>query len=403
MKPPAMPRVRSEVVNRYCQRLGVVLPLGATLPQAVQALSDAMCDTTDPVVCDQCGATSDAQLPQCPFCGDEDTEVKEETVKKKKRTEAKLAKNKPAAKAKPAAKLAKKPVAKAKPAAKKPVAKAKPKPAAKLAVVASSSTQHKGEDLPKLQSLPTTVTKVYSKELSAGIDRVQALSRAGVECMWDLGHELAKIYEEKLYTQVTAHGKALYDSWNAFCKNEIGIVPAYAFRLMDVSLSFTRAQVAAVGVTKLQLLVRVPEQQREQLLATAAATPRSKIAEEVRRIAGGQTRDTGRNQRFHGTPGPGRAPKTRPESATAPPERSARLTVVRAEPRVVVDLYRRGTTERAFNLNDDLVGIEHCANNVVVHYQVMRTEQGLSLAIETRREHDVPRAARVMENGAAAR
>ena len=192
--------------------------------------------------------------------------------------------------------------------------------------------------------------------------------------MHALGFALLNIYEKKLYTQKTADGKPVYDSWTKFCSKEVGINPRYAYRLMDISIHFTKKDVAEVGVSKLNLIVRVPEEKRKALLEKAANTPRSKLSKEVAKLAGNSTRKTGR-EGFRGTPG-----------TTAGQPRSTKLTIVRSEPRVVVGLFESdGTTPATEAVN--ATGIEQCANSMVIHYSLMVDKEGrISLAIETRRE-----------------
>jgi hypothetical protein len=222
-----------------------------------------------------------------------------------------------------------------------------------------------------------TVTVIASAELTVGMSRVREAQVRGVECMWDLGHALFQIYEAKLYTQLTKgnDGTPVYDSWTKFCRKEFGIDPRYGFKLMDVSASFTKEQVSRIGVSKLTMLVRVPEEKREELMARAADTPKSKVAEEVAKLAGGTVRETGRNG-FKGK---------RDDRTTKPPRKSEKLTVVRAQPSIVVDLFKRGKSERARSV-DDAMGVEACANGMMVYYTIIKTEEGLALRIETRRE-----------------
>lgn len=231
-----------------------------------------------------------------------------------------------------------------------------------------------GEVVSAVLARVTDGQKIYGSEVRASLERVRGLQRKGMECAWQLGRTLASMYEGKAYTQVTdLNGKPLYNSWRAFVRDEIGIESSYALKLMDVAAVFDEKQIAEVGVTKLQLLVRVPEEMRSKLLEQAADTSRSRLSQEVKRLVGSKVRETGRNG-FAGRAGAG--PRA---------QRSERLTVIRTPERVVVDLFHRGSNKRAFDV-EDAAGTEHCANGVVVHYQLMRTEQGLALAIETRRE-----------------
>lgn len=347
--------VVSGVLGRYCTQYGITEP---DQDKAVRALSKAMANASSIANCDVCGGDSDAELDCCPFCGDAEIELPEEPVKKKAVNKKTTAKAAPKAKASDTTAAPKKKTAtKAKAAA--PKAKADQKGA--RAIVNTT-----GEEVSQL---------AYSKEVKAGIKKVHQLQQKGIECMWQLGKELYNIYEQKLHLQITdGTGKPAYDDWTNFCRKELAISKAYAFKLMDVAVCFDKEQVAEIGVTKLNLLVRVPEEKREELLAQAKDIPRTKLADEVRKLAGGKPRETGRGK-FRGESGKGRTAATQSE----------KITVMRSEPRVVVDLFKRNTTDRAHDIQD-AVGVERAANGVVVYYSLLRTEHGLSVIVETRRE-----------------
>lgn len=376
MDQPNLEKVNPELVAKWCKHYKLDVDPADDLEEAVRALSAAMAKADKIAGCDNCNGDSDIALPECPFCGDSETSEDNETQTKtevttevsdmttKKKTTKKTAKKAPAKKTSKKAPVKNAP-AKTEAAAPKGRKKAPAKKApAKKAPAKESKALAKKEEL----------SVVSSAALTKGVERVRQLQMQGIECMWDLGQTLFGIYEKKLYTQMKAGTKPVYDSWTKFCKKELGIDPRYGFKLMDVATNFNKRQVADVGVTKLTMLVRVPEEKRAELLAKAKDTPRSKIQEEVSKLAGNTVRDTGRDG-FKGKRGEGRKPT----------KKSEKLTVVRTEPRVVVDLFKRGTTERAKTL-EDAMGIEQCANGMTVHYSIVETEKGISLAIETRRE-----------------
>jgi hypothetical protein len=217
---------------------------------------------------------------------------------------------------------------------------------------------------------------VASEPLKRGINRVKELQLQGIECMWEMGRTIFEIYEKKLYMQMHREdGKAAYDNWSKFCSNELQIGAAYSYKLMDVAVNFDKKTMLTVGVTKLSMLLRVPESAREELVTKAAATPRTALAKEVAQLASGNKSETGRDG-FKGEAGKGRA---------ANPKKSDKLTIVRKEARVVVALFKRGTTKRAMDLND-AQGVEQCANGVSVHYMLVIDKHGqLQLVVESRR------------------
>lgn len=353
---PKSEKVDVAVVTKWCKHYKLKVDPAEDIEGATKALSKKMSNEQH-ASCDVCGGDSDIALPECPFCGDDETdetkvttEVSDMAAKKKtgKKTGKKVAK-----------KVAKKTEKKvAKKVAKK--TERKPKPA-------------KPVKAPK----PEAIT-VSSVALEKGMSRVRELQIEGIECMYELGKTVFNIFEKKLWTQMKdENGKAVYDSWTTFCKKELKMAPQYSYRLMDVSEHFTKKQVADVGVSKLNLLVRVPEEKRKEMLASAKETPRSKIAQEVAALAGTQRPENGRD----GFKGERNTTGKKKEKV----QKSEKLTVIRTEPRIVIDLFKRGTKERAHDLQD-AVGIEECANGKKVHYAIMETEEGLSLVVETRQE-----------------
>lgn len=344
---PDEEKVDIAVVTKWCKHYKVKVDPSEDLSKAIAALSAKM-SKSDIAGCDVCGGDSDQTLSECPFCGDGESEETIVTPEVKNMASSK----------KTGKKVAKK--TEKKTAAKPNTRKPRPEKPAKLAA-------------PKKE-----VIVVSSAALEKGMSRVRELQIEGIECMYELGKTIFNIFEKKLWTQMkTDDGKVVHDSWTTFCKKELGMAPQYSYRLMDVSTHFTKKQVADVGVSKLNLLVRVPEEKRKEMLANAKDTPRSKIAEEVAALAGNQRPANGRDG-FKGERNTTGAKKN-------PAKKSEKLTVIRTEPRVVIDLFKRGTTDRAHELKD-AIGIEECANGKKIHYAIMETDEGLSLVVETRQE-----------------
>lgn len=366
MQLPELEKVVPEVLAKYVRQYGIK---AAETSKGVKALSLVMKKAKVIAKCDVCGGDSDADLPECPFCGDSDTAPEdgapkpiEEAMKKKTASKKTV---KPELKKKTASKLS------------PPIAAAKVKPGVKPDKVIKQSTELVKADAIAKAGKTKAAEVITSAALAKEVTKVRELQLRGIECMWELGSVLFNIYEKKLYTQKLQGDTPLYATWTLFCQKELGITPKYGFNLMDVATHFTKKQVIDVGITKLTMLVRVPEDQREELLAKAKDTPRSKIAEEVAKLAGNTPRDTGRNAGFKGKPGPGRGAK----DGVAP---SKKLTVVRAEPQVVVQMFVGDTDVRAHDI-EDAKGVETCANGMMIFYSIVKTEEGLSLVVETRR------------------
>ena len=367
MNKPKIQKVSKKVFTKYATRYGVEIGESFDgLVNAINAVAERMSSAASIARCDVCEGDSDSTLPECPFCGDSDNEEAgekeaEETMSEPKKGRPRTAKVSKPAKEKPSKEKPSKP-AKEKPAKEKP---AKEKPA-KTAIV-------------KAETTTLAVKVVSSTELKAAVKRVGDMQRRGIETVYELGLALFEIYEKKLYTQMTVDGKPVYTDWTSFCKKELGVSPNHGFRLMDVAANYSKEDVLELGVTKLNLLLRVPESDRERLKVSAKNLPASKLGEEVKKLAGGQKRDTGRDG-FKGKPGKGRPAKEKIE-------KSDKVTVVRASANSIVELFNRGTTNRAHTL-EDAVGEERCANGVIVRYSLLKTDEGLSVAVEVIRESD---------------
>lgn len=329
---PDMVKVDRKRLATYCEKAGIQFD-SRRIELTVLALVQTMTKAESLATCENCGGDSDSNLEECPYCVPPPNDEAQTTQTKSDDMAKKTSKK----------------------------------------VAPKASTKKKGETT----ALATVSHIVTDKALQAGMDKVRTLQREGVEVAWEIGKELFNLYENKLWTQMQDDkGKPVYKDWSTFVSKEFGIVSAYAFKLMDVASHFSKKQISEVGVTKLAMIVRVPEQQRAQLLEAAKNTPRSKIAEEVSKLAGTNVRDTGR-KKFSGQSGKGRG--------AGAAEKSVKLTVVRTKPKLTVPLFKADSTHRAKSAAD-AVGVEKCANGVSVYYSIKNTEAGLALVIETVRE-----------------
>lgn len=317
--------------------------------------------------CDVCGGASDARLDQCPFCGTagipdgaEFADAGPEPV-----TAVKAA-PKPAAKA-----------AKAAPA---------PKPAPKPAKTAAAK---KSEPAAAIVRAEDRSSVAAAPGLDKAVERVNDLKRQAVVSYWELGRAIYDIYEGRLYTQRTDDkGAPKYKSWTQFCHAELGMAPQHSYKLMDVAVSFTKDDVEHVGVAKLGIMLRLPPEERDKMLAQVKnGMPLSKVAQEVRKLAGGApARDTGRKG-FTGKRGSGRkagsagdVPKVGPDEVLA----------VVGLGRTKIPLFARPMKKgdqpaRAMSLDHDPHGVEDATNDVQVLYRVVKEAKGLVLIVERRR------------------
>lgn len=376
---PDLKKVDASVVSRYCEQLGVDYDK-QNIKRTIEDLAAVMTAAADVSQCTRCGGDSDSSLDECPYCGEGDGPAPEQSTQQQPKPEV----NKPMARrsskkaAGPKASAKKSATDKTPKATKRRAERGKKAAAAVSKALATASTAI----VPASSVELAETTHVASRALQNGMDKVRGLQRAGIELTWELGNELAKLFDEKLFTQLQDEkGKPVYKDWSTFVKKEFGIVPAYSYKLMDTALHFTKKQVVEVGVTKLSLMLRIPENKRAELLEHAKETSRTELAKLVNKVAGGKKRDTGRGG-FKGASGKGRGAHAK----------SDKLTVVRAKAKTTVLLYKEGSTVRA-TTSSNAVGIERCDNGVEVHYSLQKTDAGLSLVVEIKREADQAAAA----------
>jgi len=246
-----------------------------------------------------------------------------------------------------------------------------------------------GEAYPETGIVPAR-DFVEPGSLDAAIERVNAAKRRGALAYWELGHELYNIFENRLYTQrLNDKGKPKYANWTAFVVAEIGMGSSQSYKVMDCAVTFDRDTFNAIGVTKLGLLLRVPEEDRAEALKKAASSTVSEIEQEVRRLAGNAPpRDTGRTGFKGGAAASAkgaaalRGKKKVPQVAA----RDGSVTAVAAKPRLKIPLYQRGKPDkRALRLAQDPHGSMQLENDVELLVSIVQTAEGLSAVVEFRR------------------
>lgn len=410
-----MERVREEVLDRSLKHYR--LPVTGSVEEKVERLAEHVEGEIpeDHVVdCNECGAPTDDRLSDCVCCGvggeirepDGDAEVDDEEpaaakngapVSAKKPTPAKAEKEKPVAKAsKPAP--AKKASA-AKPTAKKGTASngvATVSPAVSAVVEgAARVAKPRAAVNPKRSSgaVITTTGEVVKGGVESDLDRAlneyRQIKLAAALQIWELGGKLLEIYERQLYLLRTKGDKAAYSNWRQFVQAELDISVRFSYQLMDIRLLFTPHDVETVGVTKLNVMINLPEADRNKLLAQVKreGTPFERVREEVLRLAGGTgRRTTGRSKKAEAATA---AAAKKAEEKRA--ERGQRVTVAYQLGRTTVPLFAKRPGEktpgkRAKKVTENPVGSEPAVNGVLTHYRVVQQAAGLVLVIERVRE-----------------
>lgn len=232
----------------------------------------------------------------------------------------------------------------------------------------------------------TAVDVASVDDLNRAVSRVHELRTNMAINAWELGREIADLYDRKLYLQRRDEaGVPKYKSWTQFTTAELGMTVQHCLMLSDVARAFTREEVEKVGVTKLAIVMRLPEGDRAALLERAqAGASRAELQAE----ANGKTieRDTGRagkskgikehEKEKRGKKAAELGAKSRPEGA---------VTAVFPKPRMRVELFARGTEKRAKRLADEPYAEVELVNGQKLKLRLVNAATGLILAVDIER------------------
>lgn len=109
--------------------------------------------------------------------------------------------------------------------------------------------------------------KFTEKDLDSKIDSIKASMQAFAECSWELGSKIKDLHDVDMYkVRLDDEGKTAYKNFKEFCNAELGMSHTWAYNLMDVVANFDQGVARQVGPEKLKLLLKAPEDNREQLL-----------------------------------------------------------------------------------------------------------------------------------------
>ena len=379
-------KVNAVVLSKHM--LAAKLSIDGSLVELIERMSEYIREKGGELAdCDVCGGECDVNVYKvCPYCGvgeEEESAGKPKAPYKDSAKVEKLDDDKAAAPEKP----------KAEKGLRKRGAKAAAKPAAK--VTAPAKPKADPEAAKKLDEAVKTV-----KEVRDRIDSTtQSFGKAVMGDHWDLGKALYAIFKDDLYTQRVdaATGVPRYKSWNQFVIGELGMSAQQAYKLMNVSLAFTRKQVEEYGVSKLKHLVRLPEAERNAMLEDAAKRlPESELAKEVRERAAksGASATTAADRVRDAKPGKKSGnPKKRATTVAAAPKKPKprplqdKVTIAALLTRQTVPLYVKGSADkRAKRVADEPTGREEMLNGVTCTYKLVMHASGLVLIVERKRE-----------------
>lgn len=412
-KLPTPAKVNEEAVRRWCATLGLNLPDDGEV--ALEALVVRLGAYHERIgrgswlECEECGADCDGSLPVCPYCGigDDAGSVTgtvepaaisgpEESSTMTKRSQVKKAPEKKASKA-----SVKKAPAKKEPAKKEPAKKAsaapkgrKVKPSKGAPPVVQVEAAEVFGDVPSSIVLggPQLPDPVGDESvLDAQIAKVLRLHTSAVTNYWEIGHELHAIFKDRLYVlRKDPQGVSRYKSWGQFVQVELGMSTQHSYRVMEVACMFTREQVIELGITKLSLLAKLDDAERNRMLDRAPSTSVRELTTAVQTISGGQRRTPTVSQQagreFRGGAEASAKGASRAATAKAAIKASTQVTVAQLLGRVTLPLMKKNRADRAFKLGDEPNAVERMVNGVKVTYKITLTPKGLTLIIERTRE-----------------
>lgn len=110
------------------------------------------------------------------------------------------------------------------------------------------------------------------EDLDRRVSRVRELIVTFQVNGWDIGNELNQIHDSKAWlARRMPSGAPKYRSFGAFVETEFGNDKSWAHKFMAVARTFSRDQVLARGISRMVLVVQVPEGIRERILANDEA------------------------------------------------------------------------------------------------------------------------------------
>lgn len=274
--------VDEKIVDASLSEVGLASP-EKPLAEKVEILKtyyEENYESTDHYVCDRCNGLQVEADPHCPFCGepvdDAEEETTEETSEAKGDEEIVVD-----------AVVVEEPAPKAKKAKEKASKQAKEK-----ASKQSKQSKPSKTDVALVKS-KESVVELSVDDLDRSVNGIRQQLRDSMSCAYDLGELLRENFEGQLWKlRQDESGKPRYTNWKQFIVAEIGISHTFAYTLIAVTKNFDRQQVEALGMTKLDLILKAPEEKREKMIAVAPEKTAREIAQMVREGKSTQTPPT---------------------------------------------------------------------------------------------------------------
>lgn len=228
-------------------------------------------------------------------------------------------------------------------------------------------------------------------DLDRSLERIRVLKATAAASVWALGQELRDVREKKLWKfRLTAKGKAMYTSFDQFCEQEARLSSTHAYSLIEIAENFSEQEVGEFGTSKLTLLLKVAPEDRPALKETAKKSSKRALAKEVATVVRERGGAKKKNPKHSEAAKKGAAAK---HSASA--SKGDKITVAAIEGRKTVKLYAKPESirnidwkslRRAKTIDAQPFGKLELGNEVSMLFAIVKTDDGLDLVVNIRRE-----------------
>ena len=417
--------VNDTILSKYCAKYGVVRT-GSLGDDVALLVAKIRSTTPKPKVaeCDVCGGDSSVDDDECPYCGSGGFDQVAPTATPPASVgdvkEVVQAAKSPPALSEPVIVTSKD---KAKPKGKgKGKSKAEAIDELKAVIVEEVAAAEEIEEAPKGEAhvyqpdmmsdefedyedevpsedalVPVVVTeaKIVTGNIDDAVEAVREAKRLAVVCYWQFGQAILKCFEGDLWKQKRdANGQPLYKGFYQFCEGELGLSGRYCYSLMDIASNFSSQDVAEIGVAKLGIMVRLPEEQRVKLLDEVRnGVSYSQLSSEVKKLqAESGPREAGDSRTAKATEASAKKKLTAKLSDSTLEKvitcthdiTRSRIPLFIREDNVVDS--KKNQPKRAKRLADDPWGEEISSNGIVIRYSLTMDANGdLVIVVERRR------------------
>jgi len=141
----------------------------------------------------------------------------------------------------------------------------------------------------KGQAAKSNGEKKSERDLDRSVQQIKNHKASLSICFWELGKLIADNHDESLWTiRVNKEGNQVHRTFAQFCRDELGLSPTHATRLMQVSRTFNKSDVTRFGTSKLGVMLQVPPEHRDKLLNAAAEGASRRELEDIANQAQGK-------------------------------------------------------------------------------------------------------------------